>query len=155
MPYTAVTDKLEKKLNRESLTFMQGRIGTWLKGLAAAVVSLTGAETLTNKTLTSPVVTEPEVFHSFAAHDYAAGVVDWILSAAEAKKRFLIVTNASGVVNAVIPAAQNFKEFVVLNTSGFALTVKAPTGTGIVIATTKVAIVYFDGTNILRVTADA
>jgi len=155
MPYTALTNKLEKMLNRESPTFTSGKIGTWLKGLAAAVVSLTGAETLTNKTLTSPVITEPEVFHSFAAHDYAAGVADWTLTAIEAKKRFLIVTNASGAVNAIIPAAQNFKEFVVLNTSGQALTVKAPTGTGIVIASTKRAIVYFDGTNVVRETADA
>lgn len=154
MPYTALTTGNERDINRISPIFKWLKLGTWLKGLAAAVVTLTGAETLTNKIFTSPKITDPEVFHSFAAHDYAGAAADWVLTAAEAKKRFLIVTNANGAVNAVIPAAQNFKEFVVLNTSGQALTVIAPSGTGIVIASTKRAIVYFDGTNVVRLTAD-
>jgi hypothetical protein len=155
MPYTALTAIQEKVLNKESPGIHKLSLGTWLKGLAAAVVTLTGAETLTNKILTSPKVTDPEMIHSFAAHDYGAAAEDWVLSAAEAKKRFLIATNANGAVNAVIPAASNFKEFVVVNTSGQALTIKAPSGTGIVVASTKTAIVYFAGTNVARLTPDA
>jgi len=180
MPYTPLTNEAEMLLNKESPTFRRFRIGTWVRGLAAAVVSLTGVETLTNKTLTAPTIsggaitgasittpamtggtaagtalTSPDTYYSAALHDYDAGVADWVLSDAEAKNRYLVVTNAGGAVNAIIPAASIYKEFAVLNTSGQALTVISAAGTGIVIASTKSAIVYFDGTNVLRLTVDA
>ena len=130
-------------------------IGGEVDIIAGGVIKVAGVElkdapeTLTNKTLG-----EPEILGGYAAHDYAGAAVDWSLSAAEGKKKYLIATNANGAVNAIIPAGKNFKEFVVVNTSGQALTVKCPSGTGIVVASTKTAIVYFDGTNMKRLTAD-
>jgi hypothetical protein len=115
----------------------------------AGVEMKAAVESLSNKTLV-----EPEILNSYAAHDYAGAAVDWTLSAAEGKKKYLIATNANGAVNAIIPTGKNFKEYVVVNTSGQALTVKCPSGTGIVVASTKTAMVYFDGTNMKRLTAD-
>ena len=115
----------------------------------AGVEMKSAVESLSNKTLV-----EPEILNSYAAHDYDGAAVAWTLSAAEGKKKYLIATNANGAVDAIIPAGKNFKEYVVVNTSGQALTVKCPSGTGIVVASTKTAMVYFDGTNMKRLTAD-
>lgn len=56
MPYTPITVEQENLINKESPVFMRFRIGTYLRNLVAAVVTLTGVEKLTNKTLTSPVI---------------------------------------------------------------------------------------------------
>jgi hypothetical protein len=57
--------------------------------------------------------------------------------------------------NVVIPDT-TVRQWTVFNntTGGFAITVKTSAGTGVAIAATKRAIVYCDGTNIVRVTAD-
>lgn len=104
---------------------------------------------------TEQIIANKTFIHGFASHDYGAAAADWVLSASEAKKKYLIVTNASGAVNLIVPAGSQFIEYIVLNTSGQALTVKSTSGTGIVIASTKRAMVYFDATNMARLTADA
>jgi hypothetical protein len=138
MAYRALTTSEEKLINRLEIAFKRIKLGTWLKELFSA-----------------PTITSPEIAYSTASHSYASAAADWTLTAAEAKCRYLKVTLASAAVNAIIPAASTGKEFVVVNGSGQALTVKAPTGTGITVASGKAAIVYFDGTNVVRVTADA
>lgn len=170
MPYTAINDTQEKLLNKESPAHNRFKIGTYLRGLAAAVVSLTGAETLTNKTLTaptvnggtianatvnSPVIASPDVVQASASHDYGGAAEAWELSATEMKAGILIATNASGgAVDAVaLPTAG--KVYIVVNTSGQALTIKAAGQAGIAIASTKTAIVRGNGTDFVRVTADA
>jgi hypothetical protein len=91
---------------------------------------------------------------SVASHDYAGAAVAWTLSAAEQRATRLIVTNANGAVQAIVPAVAG-KVLIVLNTSGQALTVKPAAQTGIVIASTKSAILIGNGTDFIRVTADA
>lgn len=56
--------------------------------------------------------------------------------------------------NIVIPLYP--RQYTVFNnsTGGFALTFIGPTGTGVAVAATKRAIIYADGTNVVRVTAD-
>jgi hypothetical protein len=56
-----------------------------------------------------------------------------------------------------LTVAHNMGPWIVYNntTGGFGVQVLGATGTGIVIAATKHAIVYSDGTNIVRATADA
>ena len=125
-----------------------------MKGLAAAVVSLTGAETLTNKTLTSPVITSPDVIQAIASHDYAAAAADWTLTAAEKKCGIIIVTNANAAVNAIATPTAG-KVYIIKNTSGQALTFKAAEQTGVAIASTKKAIVMGNGTDFERISADA
>lgn len=107
------------------------------------------AQTLTNKTLTNPTV---EI--TVNSHNYASGTTDWTLTAAEQLKPYHKATAAGGAVNAVIPLTPAIP-YVFINGSGQALTVKGASGTGIEIANGKVATVMADGTNVIRLTADA
>lgn len=87
------------------------------------------------------------------SHSYGSAATAWTLSAAELLATRIIVTLASDAVDAIAPATLG-KILVVVNTSGQALTVKASGQTGIVIASTKTAILMGNGTDWLRVTAD-
>lgn len=75
------------------------------------------------------------------------------LSYAEARARIM---DFSGTLSAtrdiVVPLSP--KEWIVYNGTGQSLRFIGPTGTGITVATTKRAIIYADGTNVVRVTAD-
>ena len=55
--------------------------------------------------------------------------------------------------NIVVPT--NTKLYVLINGTAQTLTLKTSAGTGIAVATTKAAILFCDGTNVVRVTADA
>jgi hypothetical protein len=113
------------------------------------LATLTGTETLTGKTLTTPAVAQKVV-----THDYAAGAADWTLTADELRSPIIMVTNANGAVNAIFSTAvTNF--YLIDNQSGQALTCKKAGGTGIVVASTKRAILWMNGTDIVRISADA
>ena len=111
-------------------------------------------QTLTLKTLTAPVITAPDLTLGVASHDYAGAAAAWTLSAAELKASRIIVTNANGAVDAIATPTAG-KMYIILNTSGQALTFKATGQTGVVLASTKSAIVIGNGTDFIRVTADA
>lgn len=111
-------------------------------------------ETLVNKTLTAPAMTSPDITFGVAAKDYAGAHADWTLSAANAKALILSATNADGAVNAIAPATAG-KVFIVYNGTGQTLTIKVTGQSGVAIANTKTAIVRCNGTDYVRVTADA
>lgn len=91
---------------------------------------------------------------SVVSKDYAGGAADWTLTAQERKAKIIKVTNANGAVNAILNTdTTNF--YLVDNQSGQALTVKNATGNGIVVASTKRAILWNNGTDVVRITADA
>lgn len=78
------------------------------------------------------------------------------LTAAEARNQILEFTGTlTAQRDIVVPLAA--QQWTVFNntTGGFGLQFIGATGTGIVVAATKRAIVYADGTNVVRVTADA
>lgn len=112
------------------------------------------AQTLANKTLTSPVVTSPDLTFAASAHDYAAGHVDWTLSAAEAKTLFLTPTNADSGANILAPNTAN-KVFCVVNGSGQVITILVSGQTGVAVANGKAAFVRCNGTDYARLTGDA
>ena len=112
------------------------------------------AQILTNKTLTAPVETNPKATFTVGTHDYAAGVVDWTLSAAELLKTVHKPTNASGGVNAIIPATAGIP-YVFINATGQALTVKTAAGSGVAITSAKTAIVMADGTNVIALATES
>ena len=118
-----------------------------------ALVAGSGAA-LAGLTLTAPVLNAPNITHGVATHDYAGAAVAWALSASELKATRIIVTNANGAVDAVATPTAG-KMYIILNTSGQALTFKATGQTGVVLASTKSAIVIGNGTDFIRVTADA
>lgn len=123
--------------------------------LTATAAQLNGtAPASTSAVLTTPVMTDPASSFTVGTHDYAAGAVEWVLSAAELLKTIHNPTNANGAVNAVVALATK-RPYTFINTTGQALTVKTPAGTGIVIASTKTATVMSDGTNVVRLSLDA
>lgn len=86
---------------------------------------------------------------------FAVTGADVTLTAAQARGRYLAVTGTlTGNRNVVTP---NNGEWIVFNnTAGaFTLTIKTSAGTGVTIAQGTRAIVYADGTNVVRITADA
>jgi hypothetical protein len=80
---------------------------------------------------------------------------DVTLTAAEARARHITTTGVlTGNRNVILP---NDGEWIVYcnNTGAFTTTFKTSAGSGIVVAQTKRAILFADGTNVVRVTADA
>lgn len=128
------------------------QLGTKLTMTAA---QLNGTSTpLTTPVVTGGVITDGVQTWTASPHDYAGAAVDWTLSAAELLKPYHLPTNANGAVNAIVAAATK-RPYWFTNTTGQALTVKTPSGSGIVIANTKTACVMSNGTNVIRLTADA
>ncbi len=88
----------------------------------------------------------------YATHSYGTAHADWQLSTAESECFHLNCTAADQAVNVVVPLKR--KMYFVSNGSGQTVTVIAASGTGIAIANGKFAVVYFDGTNVVRLVAD-
>ena len=89
-------------------------------------------------------------------HDasFAITTADVTLTAAQARCRYLTTTGVlTGDRNVILP---DRGEWIVYcnNTGAFTTTFKTSGGSGIVVAQTKRAILYADGTNVVRVTAD-
>lgn len=57
--------------------------------------------------------------------------------------------------NIIVPTTTNGVQYQIINATGQTATVKTLAGTGIAIANNKAAIVFEDGTNVVRITADA
>ena len=86
---------------------------------------------------------------------FAVTTANVTLTAAQARARYLTVTGAlTGNRDVIVP---NNGEWIVFNntTEAYDITVKTSAGTGIVIAQGTRAIVLADGTNVVRITADA
>lgn len=113
------------------------------------LVAVAATQTLTNKTLTAPALTM-----GAATIDFAAGHADYTLSATEIKAFVLKAISADAGANIIVPLTAG-KMFVLNNVSGQAITMIGSSGTGIAVASTKTAIVMADGTNVIRITADA
>jgi len=75
------------------------------------------------------------------------------LSYAEARARIMDFSGTlTATRNIVVPLSP--KEWIVYNGTGQSLQFIGATGTGVTVAATKRAIIYADGTNVVRVTAD-
>lgn len=84
-----------------------------------------------------------------------AGGTDVTLTSAEALNTIMQFTGAlTANINVIVPTT--IRQWTIFNnTSGaFTLTVKTSTGTGIAVTQGKRAILYCDGTNVVRATAD-
>lgn len=114
-------------------------------GVNEAVVTLTDIQTLTNKEVILPIAT----------HSYGTGHADWTLSTTERKATILTATGTADAGVAAIATPTAGKIYIVINATGQALTIKASGQTGVSIANTKTAIVRGNGTDFVRVTADA
>lgn len=85
----------------------------------------------------------------------AVTAADVTLNDAQARCRYLTTTGIlTGNRNVIVP--NNWEGIVFCsNTGAFTTTFKTSGGAGVVVAQTKRALLYADGTNVVRVTADA
>jgi len=85
----------------------------------------------------------------------AVTAADVTLNDAQARCRYLTTTGIlTGNRNVIVP--NNWEGIVFCsNTGAFTTTFKTKSGAGIVVAQTQRALLYADGTNVVRVTADA
>lgn len=170
-----ITTEQENLINKESPVFMRFRLGTYLRRLVDAVATAAGIETLTNKTLTaptinngtitgstiasatinSPAIASPDVTHAIlAAIDTSAG--DVTLDAAQAKCAILEVTTGHATNAIIAPAVSGKMYFIKNNDEATAVLIKAADGAApVTIAAEKAALVYCNGTEYVRLTADA
>lgn len=84
-----------------------------------------------------------------------AGAADVTLTAAEAFNTILEFTGVlTGNINVIVPTT--VRQWTIFNatTGAFTLTVKTAAGTGTTVGSGKRCILYSDGTNVVRVTAD-
>lgn len=121
---------------------------------------LTGVATLTNKTLTnptitSPTITSPNTTQGVSTHSYGTGHADWTLTSAEMASQILTCTGTADAGCAAIATPTAGKVYILSNATGQTVTIKASGQTGVGIANTKTAMVRGNGTDFVRVTADA
>lgn len=111
-----------------------------------------GASTITSY-IDYRVIVQPKDMTQNAS--VAVTTADVTLTANQARCRYITVTGAMTADRALI--VPNNGEYIIFNntTGGFVLTVKTAAGTGIAVAATKRALLYADGTNVVRITADA
>ncbi len=112
---------------------------------------VTGVSTVTSYIDDRAWVNPRHITHDVS---FAVTAADVTLSAAQARARYLTTTGIlTAARNVILP---NNGEWIVYcnNTGAFATTFKTASGTGIVVAQGKRAILYADGTNVVRVTAD-
>lgn len=112
---------------------------------------VTGASSVTSYTDERAWVNPRQITHDASV---AVTTADVTLTAAQARARYLTTTGAlTGSRNVILP---NNGEWIVFcnNTGAYTTTYKTAAGSGIVVAQGKRAILYADGTNIVRVTAD-
>lgn len=111
---------------------------------------VTGASTVTN--YTDQRLAVPDVTGRLAK---AMTDANTTLSFSEVRNQIIELTGTlTAARNIVLPLKP--RQWTVFNntTGGFALTFIGATGTGIAVAAAKRAIIYADGTNVVRVTAD-
>lgn len=114
--------------------------------------AVTGSSTVTSYT-DSRAWVQPEHITSRAA--ITVTTADVTLSADQARCGYLTISGTlTGNRNVIVPA--DWRGVVYCNNSGaFTTTVKTSGGTGVVVAQGKRAILFADGTNVVRITADA
>lgn len=112
---------------------------------------VTGASTISSYTDVRAWV-QPEHVTSKAA--ITVTTADVTLSAAEARCGYLTISGAlTGNRNVVVP--NDWTGIVYCNNTGaYTTTVKTSGGSGVVVAQTKRAILFADGTNVVRITGD-
>jgi len=109
----------------------------------------------TKKTSITDVRTWVEARRNPRLSKSVAGSADATLTDAECQHDILEFTGAiTANINSIVKAID--KQWTVANktTGAFSLTIKGPSGTGITIAQGTRAIVYHDGTNVVRASAD-
>jgi hypothetical protein len=155
---TPVIASMYQDANKTQLMSLPNTTSDTLVGLAAN-------QALTNKTLTAPVITSPDLTFgitsklSMTKSEFNLGY--WTLSAAEAASTVLVVSSGStGGTFSIIAPATTGKPFIVRVEQGSpqlaTVYIRKTAGVGgIAVAVGKTAMVFYDGVDYRRITADA
>ncbi len=115
------------------------------------------AGTFTTATITAPTVTSLDTTWAVSSHEYTT-TDDWEMSGTEAKSLLLTLTSGDGAGdrNIIAPDVSG-RLYIVRNdtTAGGSAVIKKSGGTGVSIASGKTATVIHNGSDYIRVTADA
>jgi len=121
---------------------------------AGTITATTAKHTpYTDSTFNNPTLSGAK-FTLAATHVYALAE-DWVLSAAEMLCALLITDSGSGDANIIESGGVAGRIRVVRNGANGTVTIKESGETGVSIATGKTAVVMHNGTDYIRVTADA
>lgn len=132
------------------------------KGLSSPLITsptitfptITGTTSIgAGATITSPVITNPDVSFALSSKVFTLGE-DWTLSATEGKSLLLSVFSGSGTPSIIAPTTSG-KIYILRNSGNIAVTLKQSGGTGISVASSKTAVLINNGSDYIRVTADA
>jgi hypothetical protein len=130
----AIADSIKNLLNRMSAAARKSGLGTVLQGLGTTAESV-----------------------GVLSHSFGTAHADKTYTSADLPANnvvLLTLTAADAAANVIVPATVR-KVYAVVNTSGQAITVKVSGKTGIVVASTKTALLTSNGTDVIRLTADA
>jgi len=122
-----------------------------LDGLTGDVLDSTNTKTVSGKTISGLTVT-------ISAANGFASVQDWVLSAVEMLKTLLIAESGSSgsSLNIIAVGGTAGRVHIVRNaTTNSTVTIKESGKTGVSIAVGKTAVVMHNGTDYVRITADA
>lgn len=134
---TPLTDEQVRDLNDHNLPSFNAQIGTRIKEDEANLLT-------------------HEAF-GVLAHSYASAHADKTYATTDLSVNSIVritLTLADAAANLILPAAVK-KLYIIVNTSGQAITVKVAGATGIVVASTKTAVLMSNGLDFVRLTADA
>ncbi len=111
-------------------------------------VGASATQDLDNKTIYAPR------FVNASIHDFASTMTTWTLSTTEQKCFYLTGISASGTVNVIGPNTSG-KIYAMYNWSGAPMVFRTSATSGVVIANAKRAMLIHNGTEYIRLTADA
>jgi hypothetical protein len=165
---TILVDGVLTQVANNNISLTGGTVTNYVEATRAGVVSTNttgftaGRIPLYQITVVSGAITAYTDYRAWVDFSYvtqdasfAVTTADVTLTAAQARCRYLTTTGLlTGNRNVILP---NNGEWLVFcnNTGAFTTTFKTSGGSGIVVAQTKRAILYADGTNVVRITADA
>lgn len=96
--------------------------------------------------------------YTVASKDWGSTTGTWTLSATEQRAMVLYMKSGSGTGSSIVAPSEEGRVYYVFNNSGYAVTIKKASGTGVSIANGKVAaVMYFTSsatTDYMRLTAD-
>ena len=125
-------------------------------GFTAGAIPLytvvTGASTVTSYTDWREVVPPRHLTANAAVTVTNADVT---LTAAQSRCRYLTISGTL-TANCAVIVPNDWEGIIFCNNTGaYTTTIKTAAGTGVVVAQTRRALLYADGTNVVRITADA
>jgi len=125
-----------------------------IAGTATFTGTIASTATHSGGTYTGSTLTSPAIAFGVASKVFSAGE-DWTLSASEATAVLLTLASGSDTPSIIDASSTAGALKIVRNASNVSVTLKVSGQTGVAVASGKTAILINNGTDYIRVTADA